>query len=100
MILGGEESVKQITTVFDQILETKQIPVEWKEAKMIILHKKETRETLKFAGSSVYFATCTNYSHGYCKKRMEKVLDENKPREQAGFRKVYSTVDCLQKLIS
>ena len=25
--------------------------------------------------------------------RMEKVLDENQPREQAGFRKKYSTVD-------
>ena len=42
MILGGEESVKQITKLFNQILETKMIPVEWKEAKMIILNKKET----------------------------------------------------------
>ena len=45
MTIGGKESVKQITTVFDQILETKKIPVEWEEAKMIILHKKETRDT-------------------------------------------------------
>ena len=42
MILGGKESVKQITTIFDHILQTEKIPVEWKEAKMIILHKKET----------------------------------------------------------
>ena len=29
---------------------------------------------------------------------MEKVLDENQPSEQAGFRKKYSTVDHLQAL--
>ena len=29
---------------------------------------------------------------------MEKVLDENQPREQAGFRKKYSIVDHLQAL--
>ena len=40
MILGGEESVKQITTFLNQILETKKIPVELKEAKMILLHKR------------------------------------------------------------
>ena len=31
MILGGEESVKQITKNFNQILETKKIPAEWKK---------------------------------------------------------------------
>ena len=48
MILGGDESVKQRTKKKkrkkkkekDQIIETKKIPVDWKEAKMIILHKK------------------------------------------------------------
>ena len=29
---------------------------------------------------------------------MEKVLDENQPREQAGFRSGYSTVDHLQRI--
>ena len=41
MILGREESVKQ-RNIFNQILEIKKIRVEWKEAKMVILHKLET----------------------------------------------------------
>ena len=44
VILGGEESVKQLTKNFNHILVTKKIPAEWKEAKMIILHKKERHE--------------------------------------------------------
>ena len=40
MILEGEESVKQITKLFDQILETRKIPAEWKEAKMIYYTKR------------------------------------------------------------
>ena len=43
-----------------------------------------------------HFPICTNCSHGYYKKRMEKVLDKNQPR--AGFRKGYSTVDHLQTI--
>ena len=31
-------------------------------------------------------------------KRIERVLDENQPREQAGFRKGYSAVDHLQTI--
>ena len=33
-------------------------------------------------------------------KRMEKVLDETQPREQAGSRNGYSTVDHLPQLIN
>ena len=41
---------------------------------MMILHKKETRETLKMTGLSVYFLTCTNCSHGYYKNEWKRFL--------------------------
>ena len=90
MILRGEISVKQMPTKFYKTDNSK-----WKEAKIIIQHKKETRETFKITGLSVCFPTCTNCSHGHYKQRMENVLEEKQPREQAGFRKGYSTIDHL-----
>ena len=45
--LGGEESVKLFTKLFNQISETKTIPAEWKEAKMIILHKRGDMRDIK-----------------------------------------------------
>ena len=46
MILGEDKSVKQITKLFNKILETKKIPVEWKEANMIKQHKKGDRTNI------------------------------------------------------
>ena len=98
MKLGGEESVKQLTFFFHQILETKKIPAEWKEAKMIILHKKGDMRDIK------NYRPISLLSHMYklftpiLQKRMERVLTENQPRDQAGFRKGYSTVDHLQTI--
>ena len=88
--------MKQITTHFNQILETKKIPVEWKEAKMTILHKNIDMRDIK------NYRPISLPSHMYklfkqiLQKGMEKLLDENQPREQAGFRKGCSTVDHLQ----
>ena len=69
---------------------------------MIIVHMKgDTKNKKKnITGLSVYFPTCTNCSHGYQKKKkkMETVLDENQPREQAGIGKGYLTVDHLQTI--
>ena len=100
MILGGEESVKQLINIFNQILETKKIPAEWKEAKMIILHKKgDMRDIKNYRPISLLSHMFKLFTLRILQKRMERVLDENQPREQAGFRKGYSTVDHLQTII-
>ena len=98
MILGGEESVKQLTKNFNQILETKKIPAEWKEAKMIILHKKGDMRDIKNYRPICLFSHMYKLFTRILQKRMERVLNENQPREQAGFRKGYSNVDHLQTI--
>ena len=96
--LGGKEVIKALKTIFNEILESQEIPETWREAKMIILHKKGERRDIK------NYRPVSLLSHTYklftraIQNRMEKVLDENQPREQAGFRKKYSTVDHLQAL--
>ena len=96
--LGGKEVIKALKTIFNKILESQEIPETWREAKMIILHKKGERRDIK------NYRPVSLLSHTYklftqaIQNRMEKVLDENQPRKQAGFRKKYSTVDHLQAL--
>ena len=96
--LGGKEVIKALKTIFNEILESQEIPETWREAKMIILHKKGERRDIK------NYRPVSLLSHTYklftraIQNRMEKVLDENQPRERAGFRKKYSTVDHLQAL--
>jgi len=38
--IGGDEALKIITKIFNDILKNRKIPPEWKEAKVIVLHKK------------------------------------------------------------
>ena len=96
--LGGSEAVKQITAIFNNILHTQKIPPEWKEAKIIILFKKGDRKDIK------NYRPISLLSHLYklftrvLQKRMERILDSNQPREQAGFRKGFSTTDHLQTI--
>ena len=63
MILGGEESLKQITKCFNQIAE--------KDAKMILLHKRDMRDIKKKKKKITGFPTCTNCSLVYYLKKKE-----------------------------
>ena len=84
--LGGKEVIKALKTIFNETLESQEIPETWGEAKMIILHKKGERRDIK------NYRPVSLLSHTYklftraIQNRMEEVLDENQSREQAGFR--------------
>ena len=67
-------------------------PFEWKEAKMMILHRKGDMKEYKLQVCQSTFAYAQTV-HTDITKLNGKALDENQPREQAGFRQGYSTVD-------
>ena len=62
-----------------------------------ITQKRERRYIKNYRPVSLLSHTYKLFTRAV-QKRMERVLDENQPREQAGFRKKYSTVDHLQAL--
>ena len=96
--LGGPVVLTYLTNIFNNILKTKQIPDSWHEAKIAILFKKGDPKDIK------NYRPTSLLSHNYkiftrlLQTRIERTLDENQPREQAGFRKGYSTTGHLQAL--
>ena len=96
--IGGARIIKELTKLYNQIMEEKRIPVCWKEAKIILLHKKGDKTDIK------NYRPISLLSHVYkiftriLQTRMKRILDENQPREQAGFRSAYSTLDHLHAL--
>ena len=96
--LVGPIVLTYLTNIFNNILKTKQIPDSWHEAKIVILFKKGDPKDIK------NYRPISLLSHSYklftrlLQSRIERTLHENQPREQAGFRKDYSTTDHLQAL--
>ena len=96
--LGGEQIIKCLTECFNNILETKKIPPSWNEAKIIILYKKGDPDDIKNYRPISLLAHSYKLFTRLLQKRMEEVLDRNQPREQAGFRKHFSTTDHIYTL--
>ena len=91
--VAEDEVIGPIANVFTRILESQEIPEDWKTGTVILLHKKGDRSNLK------NYRPITLLPHLYklftktvC-NRITKTLDENQGVEQAGFRKNFSTID-------
>ena len=88
IIKSGEPVVlTYLTNIFNNILKTKQIPDSWQEAKTVILLKRRDPKDIKNC------RPISLLSHSY--NIFTRLLQ---PRDQAGFRKGYSTTDHLQAL--
>ena len=63
------------------------------DAKMVIIFKKGNKKDLKDYRPICLLSNICKVFTKVLIKRLEKTLDENQPREQAGFKSGYSTTD-------
>ena len=84
--------------LFTQCLCKRDVPEAWCNAIVSLLHKKGDKEDLgNYRLISLLSAICKLFSK-ILTNRLEKIFDENQPREQAGFRLGYSTLDHLDTM--
>ena len=89
---------QNIARLFTNCLSTRKIPQNWNNA-IIILHKKGDIEDINNYRPISLLSHMSKLFTKVIKNRIEKQLDINQPREQAGFRSGYSTTDHLQVVI-
>ena len=90
---GGEPIVKALTKLFNRSLTEGNVPCSWKNASVVILHKKgDTAEIKNYRPISRLPVMYKVFSQVLL-QRMLRTLDQNQPREQAGFRSGFSTID-------
>jgi Reverse transcriptase (RNA-dependent DNA polymerase) len=93
---GGEVLYKQLSRLFTNCLKHRTIPSEWNNAIIILLHKKGDVKDINNYRPISLLSHMSKLFTKVIKNRIEKQLDVNQAKEQAGFRSGYSTTDHLQ----
>ena len=96
--LGEQIVLTYLTNIFNNRPRTKHIPDSLCEAKTVILSKKENPEDIKNCKPLSLLSHSYKIFTRILQTRIERTLDENQPREQAGFRNGFSTPEHLQAL--
>lgn len=95
---GGTILSKKLTDLFNNIMTTGNIPVEWKEAMVIILHKKGPKNEMKNYRPITLLSHCYKIFTKCLQRRITRDLDGMQMPEQAGFRSGYCTIDHIHSL--
>ena len=80
------------------ILKERKIPEGWKLLDTILLHKKGDKHKIINYRPISLGATIAKIFSKALEKRLRGILNEQQPREQAGFRKNFSTTDHLHTM--
>lgn len=87
-----------LTKLFNEIIRTQQIPTQWQESTIILLHKKGNHNDINNYRPISIISTLYKLFSKTLYNAMKKSLNDNQPKEQAGFREGYSTSDHLQTI--
>ena len=101
--LGEEEIAPILAKLFTKCLRQGRIPKDWNHAKIVLLHKKGSKEDLKNYRPISLLPIIYKTFMRIIGERLKTTLSSAQPREQAGFRKGFSTMDhihTLQEIIS
>ena len=95
---GGLIVLEKLANLYTQCLMTASVPESWKNANIILIHKKGDMKDLKnyrpISLLSVVYKVLTKV----IANRISATLDFSQPNEQAGFRKGYSTMDHIHTI--
>ena len=93
---AGEPIHVRLARLFNECLKKSKTPEEWNKAILILLYKngdpRDMNNQRPISLLNVIYKIFTKV----ITNRITDKLDENQPREQAGFRRGYSTIDHLQ----
>ncbi|KAJ8724843.1 hypothetical protein PYW07_015801 [Mythimna separata] len=84
---------KCLTNLFNEIMTTEQIPIQWTKSTIVLLHKKGDKNEINNYRPICLMSNLYKVFSKIILGRITKQLEENQPREQAGFRADYSTID-------
>lgn len=99
MIKEGEETIiTELQQLYNRCLEEKIIPKDWKHSITILIHKKGDKKNLKNYRPISLLSTLYKLFTRIISNRLELILNNEQPIEQAGFRKNYRTTDHIQTL--
>ncbi|XP_045491132.1 uncharacterized protein LOC123691006 [Colias croceus] len=79
--------------IFNDILDTETIPTQWANSSITLLHKKGDKNEINNYRPISLMSNIYKVFAKIILRRITRNLDENQPREQAGFRAGYSTLD-------
>ena len=95
---GGEILIQKMTVLFNQILDKGYVPKIWKNADIVLLHKKGCQKQVKNYRPITLLSHLSKTLAKIIQRRIQWTLDRNQPREQAGFRKHFSTIDHIHSI--
>ena len=98
MQAGYETVAKQLAKLYTKCITEQRIPKTWKETNVVIFFKKGKRKYIKNYIPISLLSNMYKLFTTIITTRLEKNLDENQPRERAGFRSKYSTTDHIHAI--
>lgn len=99
MLRTGKEQIAPILSeIFTDVLNSGEIPSQWKVSSIILLFKKGSRENMGNYRPITLSSCVYRIFARILRDRISPIINEKQPEEQAGFRSSYSTMDHLQTI--